>query len=216
MPRTGWTAIATPSGLCDVVRGPRPPSVQWPVSSKGKGTKGQGEGKGNPKPVAAVAAPQKVQGNSKVARLEAALQAFGQEQSSARLAVEKALKTVKEEPETSAPGATDCRSGSASAKIGFCSDSVGRERPRCGTIENRPQTGTEPGTSAPRGRAFPTARKEIQSPSWNCLILASNFFRETVPPRGGLQNNILGKTNNNFQPLTALVSLLVSTPAKIS
>ena len=97
MPRRGWTAIATPSGWYDVIRGPQPPSVQWPVSTKGKGTKGQGKGKGIPKPVAAVAAPQKVQGNSKVARLEAALQALGQEQSSARSAVEEALKTAKEE-----------------------------------------------------------------------------------------------------------------------
>ena len=97
MPRRGWTAIATPSGWYDVIRGPRPPSVQWPVSTKGKGTKGQGKGKGNPKPVAAVAAPHKVQGNSKVARLEAALKALGQEQSSARSAVEEALKTAKEE-----------------------------------------------------------------------------------------------------------------------
>ena len=96
MPRRGWTAIATPSGWFEVLRGPRPPSVKWPVATKGQGTKGQGKGKGNLKPVSAVKAPQKVQGNSKVARLEAALQALGQEQSSARSALEEALKTAKE------------------------------------------------------------------------------------------------------------------------
>ena len=30
MVRKGWSAIATPSGWYNVVRGPRPPSVQWP------------------------------------------------------------------------------------------------------------------------------------------------------------------------------------------
>ena len=30
MVRKGWSAIATPSRWYNVVRGPRPPSVQWP------------------------------------------------------------------------------------------------------------------------------------------------------------------------------------------
>lgn len=49
MPRRGWTALETPSGWFEVIRGPRPPSVQWPVVSLGKG-QGKGKGKGKPKP----------------------------------------------------------------------------------------------------------------------------------------------------------------------
>ena len=30
MPRRGWSAFPIPSGWYDVIRGPRPPSVQWP------------------------------------------------------------------------------------------------------------------------------------------------------------------------------------------
>ena len=41
MPRRGWSAIETPNGWFEVIRGPRPPSVKWPIT-----TKGQGKGKG--------------------------------------------------------------------------------------------------------------------------------------------------------------------------
>ena len=33
MPRRGWTSYPTPSGWYEVIRGPRPKSVQWPKSS---------------------------------------------------------------------------------------------------------------------------------------------------------------------------------------
>ena len=111
MPRRGWSAIATPSGWFEVIRGPRPPSVKCHL-----GTKGQGKGKGKPKPVVAVAAPQKVQCQSKVARLEAALQALGQEQSSARSALEEALKRAKED--VPKPMHPEHRAAEASARVG--------------------------------------------------------------------------------------------------
>ena len=38
MGRRGWSAVSTPAGWYEVIRGPRPPSVQW--------LKGQGKGKG--------------------------------------------------------------------------------------------------------------------------------------------------------------------------
>ena len=38
MGRRGWSAVSTPAGWYEVIRAPRPPSVQWP--------KGQGKGKG--------------------------------------------------------------------------------------------------------------------------------------------------------------------------
>ena len=84
------SSIATPSGWYEVIRDPRPPSVQWPLASKGKG-----KDKGM-QPSTVVSALLKSQ-QSKVARLEAALQALGQEQSPAKTALEKALKVAKED-----------------------------------------------------------------------------------------------------------------------
>ena len=37
MPRTGWSSLPVPDGWFEVIRGPRPPSVQWPRQEKGKG-----------------------------------------------------------------------------------------------------------------------------------------------------------------------------------
>ena len=37
MVRRGWSAIPAPSGWYEIIRGPRPPSVQWPKKGKGKG-----------------------------------------------------------------------------------------------------------------------------------------------------------------------------------
>ena len=94
MVRRGWRSVATPSGWYEVIRGPRPPSVQWPLAPKGKG-------RGKEKPVLVPRAPQKVpqkaQQQSKVGRLEAALHALGQEQSSVRASLEEALKSAKAE-----------------------------------------------------------------------------------------------------------------------
>ena len=76
MPRRGWSVIATPSGWFEVIRGPRPPAVQWPIVSKG-----QGKGKGTKKPATAVAEPRKVQSKLEpkghVASIEAAIRALG-------------------------------------------------------------------------------------------------------------------------------------------
>ena len=44
MPRRGGSAIETPNGWFEVIRGPWPPSVKWPIA-----TKGQGKGKGKAK-----------------------------------------------------------------------------------------------------------------------------------------------------------------------
>ena len=44
MPRRGWTAIETPCGWFEVIRGPRPPSVQWPCRLHEQ-RPGEGEGK---------------------------------------------------------------------------------------------------------------------------------------------------------------------------
>ena len=110
MPRRGWSSVATPSGWYEVIRGPRPPSVQWPLAAKGKD-----KGKGKEKPVTVSQVPQKVQGQSKVARIEAALQALGPEQSSAKSAFETALKMAKEEvPKSVHP---DQKFAEASARV---------------------------------------------------------------------------------------------------
>ena len=36
MPRRGWSSLPVPDGWFEVIRGPRPPSVQWPHQQKGK------------------------------------------------------------------------------------------------------------------------------------------------------------------------------------
>ena len=107
-----------------MIRGPRPLSVQWPHVSK---EKGQGKGK---KISPVVSTPQKSQEQSKVARLEAALKALGQEQSPAKIALEEALTMAT---------AKVCRSISSCGTIGSCSKSVGGGRPRC-LVESSPQT----------------------------------------------------------------------------
>ena len=37
MPCKGWSSLPVPDGWYEVIRGPRPPSVQWPHQQKGKG-----------------------------------------------------------------------------------------------------------------------------------------------------------------------------------
>ena len=79
------------------------PSVQWPLASKGKG-KGKGR---HPSPV--VSALLKSQ-QSKVARLEAALQALGQEQSTTKTALEEDVpKPVHPQQRTAAASARVAR-----------------------------------------------------------------------------------------------------------
>ena len=68
VPRRGWSSIVIPSSWNEVIRGPRFPSVQWPLASKGKG-----KGK---QPSPTVSAPPRSQ-PSKVASLAAALQVLG-------------------------------------------------------------------------------------------------------------------------------------------
>ena len=86
VPRRGWSSIAIPSGWYEVIRGPRLPSDQWPLALKRKG-KGEGE-----HPLLVVSAHL-----VKVARLEVALQALGQEQSTTKTGLEEALKVAKED-----------------------------------------------------------------------------------------------------------------------
>ena len=37
MPRKGWSTLEVPAGWLQVIRGPRPPAVQWPKASRGQG-----------------------------------------------------------------------------------------------------------------------------------------------------------------------------------
>ena len=37
MPRRGWSTLERPAGWLQVIRGPRPPAVQWPKASRGQG-----------------------------------------------------------------------------------------------------------------------------------------------------------------------------------
>ena len=96
LPRRGWSVIATPSGWFEVIRGPRPPAVQWPIVSKG-----QGKGKGTKKQATAVAEPKKFQSKLElkghVASIEAAIRALGSNPEPTVLAsLKEALQTAKD------------------------------------------------------------------------------------------------------------------------
>ena len=109
MPRKGWSVMPTPAGWFEVIRGPRPPSVQWPPG-KGKGktedssvqpaARGRwqhglqtqvGRWKRGGGHVAAT------QSSSKVRSLEAALAALGPEESSAKTEITVALQRAREQ-----------------------------------------------------------------------------------------------------------------------
>ena len=93
MPRKGWSVMPTPAGWFEVIRGPRPPSVQWPPS-KGKGKTEdpsvQAVGRG------AVILPPP-QSSSKIPSLEAALAALGPEESTAKTEITVTLQRAREQ-----------------------------------------------------------------------------------------------------------------------
>ena len=107
MPRKGWSVMPTPAGWFEVIRGPRPPSVQWPPS-KGKGktedpsAQAVARGRwqhgqtqvGRWKRGGHVATPQS---SSKVRSLEAALAALGPEESTAKTEITVALQRAREQ-----------------------------------------------------------------------------------------------------------------------
>ena len=127
MPRRGWSTIATPGGWFEVIRGPRPPSVQWPVAAKGTG-KGKGkekpagsaaEKKGDGKRQSASTSQKKVpspKGQSKVDRLQAALQALGPEESVVKTALVEAINSAK--AEAPKPVHPQQKVAEASARVG--------------------------------------------------------------------------------------------------
>ena len=121
MPRRGWSAIPTPSGWYEVIHRPRPPSVQPHVS------KGKGKGKGK-KPSPVVSALQKSQGQSKVARFEAALQVFGARAVNCENSVGGGPQGGEgRSREANAPTTANCRSVRTSRQTRSCSTIVGRD-----------------------------------------------------------------------------------------
>ena len=95
MVRRGWTQIEVPAGWTQIIRGRRPPSVQWPNAR-------QETPKRNPSATSKVQAPRqqstpKDPVKARISRFEAALKALGQEQSDARVFLEEALKKAKTE-----------------------------------------------------------------------------------------------------------------------
>ena len=91
---------------------------------------------------------------SQVARPEAALQVLGQEQSSARSALEEALKTKEDVPKPMHPEHRVAEASARCEEIGGSFESVRRERPRCRTSESRPQAGTVHARVRPVGERF--------------------------------------------------------------
>ena len=107
MPRKGWSVMPTPAGWFEVIRGPRPPSVQWPPA-KGKGK--------TEYPVQAVARGRWQHGQTQVGRwkrgrdhiastqsswkvrsLDAALAALGPEESPGKTEITVALQRAREQ-----------------------------------------------------------------------------------------------------------------------
>ena len=97
MVRKGWTKMDVPDGWAQIVRGPRPRSVQWPSASRQVPMRSQGA---ISKPREEAPKQPTPKGNpveSKIGRIEAALKVLGQEHSDARSCLEDVLKKAKAE-----------------------------------------------------------------------------------------------------------------------
>ena len=101
MVRRGWTKIEVPEGWTQLIRGRRPPSTKWPLADHRRQDSSKRNSSAVPlksRPqaqVKAVHTPSK--GQSKVDRLQSALQALGPEDSSARSALVEAIRIAKAE-----------------------------------------------------------------------------------------------------------------------
>ena len=153
MPRRGWSSIATPSGWYEVIRGPRPPSVQWPLASKGKG---KGKGK-QPSPVEG--------GPSRSCIAGSGARAVNREDS-----VRGSLQGGEGRcPEASAPATANCRSVRTSRKTRSRSTNVGEDDPDAERLNSEEGKGS--GSSAPSRRAsrfLPPVHRTSEQTSGPC------------------------------------------------
>ena len=97
MVRKGWTRIEVPEGWTQLIRGPRPPSVQWPravLHSQKQGTRNLSAASSRD---SVPAMKSKVVKDTKVARLEVALSALGDQESTAKAALQEALRKARME-----------------------------------------------------------------------------------------------------------------------
>ena len=123
MVRRGWSAVATPAGWYEIIRGPRPPSVQWP-KGKGKGNQDvqwQPEASG-PRPGGArFSGGRWNRGDSqrsvKIRSLVGALAALGPEDSSVKTELEGALKRAKTQESTPTRVDPDARVGAVRNRV---------------------------------------------------------------------------------------------------
>ena len=123
MVRRGWSAVATPAGWYEIIRGPRPPSVQWP--------KGKGKGNQHVQQRAEASGPRPggarfsgglwnrgdSQRSTKIRSLVGALAALGPEDSSAKTELEGALKRAKAQESTPTRVDPDARVGAARDRV---------------------------------------------------------------------------------------------------
>ena len=96
MPRKGWSTLEVPDGWLQVIRGPRPPAVQWPKAVRGQG---QGQPKFSPhvqfrQPGVTTTWQGVGQSAQPRGRVESAL---GSEDVAAKTEVEAALQRAREE-----------------------------------------------------------------------------------------------------------------------
>ena len=85
MPRKGWSSVPVPGGWLQVVRGPRPPSVRWPLAERNSSVVPQGR-----------QLPKTPTGQTKVRNLQAALDVLGTEDSKVKEELQAALQRAKE------------------------------------------------------------------------------------------------------------------------
>ena len=126
MVRRGWSAIPAPAGWYEIIRGPRPPSVQWPKKGKGKGNQDDvgvqhRGGAGIPGSGARVPGGRWNRGDSqrsaKIRSLAGALAALGPEDSSAKTELEGALKRAKAQEGAPTRFDPDARVGAARERV---------------------------------------------------------------------------------------------------
>ena len=98
MVRKGWTKMDVPDGWVQIIRGPRPRSVQWPsvgrqeVPMRSQPSISKPREKAPKQPT-----PKGHPTESKIGRIEAALKVLGQQHSDARPCLEDVLKKAKAE-----------------------------------------------------------------------------------------------------------------------
>ena len=105
MPRKGWSSMQVPDGWLQVIRGPRPKSVQWPVQSR---LPTSAQSPGTPPPQFPRGRwrsgdPQNRREQNSITAIERALTALGPEDVSVKDGLEAVLRRAKDKAKVATP-----------------------------------------------------------------------------------------------------------------